>query len=277
MINTKLNWLQKLCCIAFLLVAPALYTITAAQEYPAKSSTLVTDYAGILQDNEKQALEQKLVSFNDSTSTQIAIVIINTLDGYPIGDYTIQLGEKWGIGVKGKNNGVLIVVAAQDHKVFIASGYGLEAVIPDAICKRIVDNEIVPAFKQQQYYTGLDVATNTLMSLAKGEFSAADYTKTHGKGGKKGIPWFMIILIIGVIMVVMILKVRGVSNYAHTNNVSFWVAWGLMNAAMGASRGSWNSFSGGGGGFGGGGSSGGGGFGGFGGGSFGGGGAGGSW
>lgn len=272
-----LKWFQKLCCLFFLLFVGLGDATLFAQEFPERSSTLVTDYAGLLQDRERQALENKLVAFSDSTSTQIAIVIVKTLDGYPIADYAIQLGEKWGVGEKGKNNGVLILVAAQDHKMFISTGRGLEAVIPDAICKRIVTNDLRPAFKQDQYYSGLDAATNTIMALAKGEFTAADYAKNHGQGGKQGIPWFIVLLIFGVIMIVVIFKVRGVNNYARSNNIPFWIAWGLLNAASRRSHGSWSDFSSGSGGFGGGSSSGGGGFGGFGGGSFGGGGAGGDW
>jgi uncharacterized protein len=248
-----------------------------SQTIPERSLTLVTDYTNTLQPQELQALESKLVAFNDSTSTQIAIVILSSLDGYPINDYAQKLGEKWGIGNKGKNNGAIILVALNDHKVSIQTGYGLEGAIPDALAKRIVDNDITPAFKQQAYYQGLDAATSTMISLAKGEYTADDYMKKHGhrKDGQ-GFPPFMLFIILGIILIVGFSKYRSVSSYATTNNLSFWVAFGLLNAAANSGSGRWNNFSGGSGGFGGG-DSGGGGFGGFGGGSFGGGGASGSW
>jgi uncharacterized protein len=242
------------------------------QEIPGKSSTLVTDYTNTLSPEEKQALERRLVAFNDTSSTQIAVVMIQTLDGYPLEDYAFQLAEKWGIGRKGKNNGILILVAVQDRKVRIEVGYGLEAVVPDALAKRIVEKEIKPAFKQGNYYEGLDRAAGTLMGLAAGEFTAEQYG-----GGEKRFPGFLVFIILAIIFAVIFSKFRSVRRYAHTNHIPFWIAWGLMNAAASRSSGRWSDFSSGSGSFGGWGGSGGGGFGGFGGGSFGGGGASGSW
>ncbi|MFI5218199.1 MAG: TPM domain-containing protein [Bacteroidia bacterium] len=240
-----------------------------AQEFPETPNPprLVNDYAGLLSSNETASLEHKLVAYNDSTSTQISIVIIKTLDGYPISDYTIQLGEKWGIGRKGKNNGALILVAKDDHEVFIATGYGLEGAIPDALAKRIVETQIVPAFKSGNYFQGLDEATDTMIKLARGEYTADDVGEEIPKNVIPGI-----ILFIFFIIFIIIMSIRRTKNYARTNGIDFWTAWTLMNAARSASRGKWGGFSSGSGGFGGGG-----GFGGFGGGSFGGGGAGGRW
>ena len=114
--------------------------IALADDFPARSNTLVTDYTGTLNQQEQVALEQKLVSFNDSTSTQIAIVILASVGGYDIADYSVQLFNKWKIGQEKKNNGVLILVAKDDRKVYIAPGYGLEGAIPDALAKRIVED-----------------------------------------------------------------------------------------------------------------------------------------
>lgn len=250
--------------------------ISFSQEFPEKSvpPRLVNDFTNTLQADEKEALEKKLVSFNDSTSTQIAIVMVQTIDGYPIADYSFKLGEKWGIGQKGKNNGILVLVSLGERKIFIAPGYGLEGSVTDAASRRIIERVIKPAFKQKQYYEGLDEATNTLMSLTKGEFTADEYVK---KGPK--FPIMPFLLIIGIIIFVLFYKVKKTVNYASTNQVPFWTAWMLLNALSSRGSGSWNDFSSGRGGFGGfgGGSSDGGGFGGFGGGSFGGGGAGGDW
>jgi uncharacterized protein len=249
-----------------------------SQDFPSKSNPprLVNDFAGLLSNQEASALEQKLVAFNDSSSTQIAIVIVKSLNGYDKADYAQRLGEKWGIGQKGKNNGVLILVKPKttdsDGQVFITSGYGLEGVIPDLVCKPIVDNEILPAFRRGDFYGGLDNATTKLISLARGEFKADQYAKNSAKNIRKNFP-ALIIIVIFIIM--MILKGSGRNNH---NNISrsglpFWVLLGMMNSGRNSHTGSWGGFSGGGG-FGGGSS---GGFGGFGGGSFGGGGAGGSW
>jgi uncharacterized protein len=234
---------------------------------------LVNDFAGMLKADEVNSLENKLVAFNDSTSTQIAIVIVRSLGGYDKADYAQTLAEKWGIGRKGSNNGVLILIkpTTPDSKgeVQIATGYGLEGAIPDITCAEIIDREILPAFRNGNYFEGLNNATNTLMSLARGEFTAAQYGQKAKKTAGKGIPLGLMIIVVFII-ISMISRNSGGSNNKHisTGGLPFWMLLGMMNSGRGSS-GSWGGFSGGGGG--------GGGFGGFGGGSFGGGGAGGSW
>lgn len=244
-----------------------------ADDFPERSSTLVTDFTNTLSAEEKGLLEQKLVTFNDSTSTQIAVVIMQSTGFYDISEYAVQLYNKWGIGQKDKNNGVLILIAKEDRKVFICTGYGIEGVLPDALCKRVVDKDIVPNFKTGSYYDGIEAGTNTIMSIVKGEYTADSYMK-RGKGGDSP-GWFMIFLFFLIFFIIIFARVKYVSRYARMNNLAFWAAWALLNAASRRNRGSWNNFSGGGGW--GGGGFGGGGFGGFGGGSSGGGGAGGSW
>ena len=246
-----------------------------SQDFPERPAPprLVNDFAGVLNQDEINSLEHKLVAFNDSTSTQIAIVTVPTLKGYDKADYTQRLAEKWGIGQKGLNNGVLILVKPKqpdsDGQVFIAQGYGLEGVIPDITCAQIIDNDLLPAFRNSDYYGGFSNAANTLMSLARGEFSAAEYGQRAKKSTGKGVPFGLIIFII-----IIIAMISGKSGGSNNKNISsgglpFWVLLGMMNSGRGSHSGSWGGFSGGGGG--------GGGFGGFGGGSFGGGGAGGSW
>lgn len=249
------------------------HSFISAQDFPEKSRTLVTDFTSTLSAQELAALESKLLAFNDSTSTQIAIVIMSSTGSYEISEYAVQLFNKWGIGQQQKNNGVLVLVAKQDRKVFINTGYGIEGALPDALCKRIVERDIVPNFKLGQFYEGIEAGTNSIMSLVSGEFTADEYMKNKQGGKQPG--WFMFFIIFLIFIIVMVTKVRSVKQYAHTNNLAFWAAWALLNAAANRSRGSWGNFSGGGGGFGGG--FGGGGFGGFGGGGSGGGGAGGSW
>ncbi|MFA6922851.1 MAG: TPM domain-containing protein [Bacteroidales bacterium] len=251
-----------------------------------KQQRLVNDFANFLNPDEQNSLERKLVAFDDSTSTQIAIVIVKDLNGYEIADYTNRLTEKWkkegkGIGQKEKDNGILILIKPKNNnergEVNISTGYGLEGIIPDAICKRIVENEIIPNFKENKYYEGLDAATNVLMSLAKKEFSASDYSKKHEIIVSQNKSWVPFIIIALAFLFFGIFRIAGAHSYARTNNLTFWVAfWLLMSSS--SRGGSYNNFSSGGGFFGGGGGFGGsGGFGGFGGGSFGGGGASGSW
>jgi uncharacterized protein len=234
---------------------------------------LVNDFAGMLDARDVSMLEQKLITFNDSTSTQIVILTVPTLDGYDKADYAQRVGEKWGVGQKGRNNGVLILVkpktADSRGEVQISTGYGLEGVIPDLLPGEIIDREILPSFRNGNYYEGLDKATNIIMSLARKEFSASEYHNRAKKGSTKNIPFGLVIFIVFII-IAMVSRGSGGSNNRHisTGGLPFWMLMGMMNSGKGSS-GSWGGFSGG--------SGGGGGFGGFGGGSFGGGGAGGSW
>lgn len=256
--------------------------VSLAQDLPERPDPprLVNDFAGLLSPEQQAALENKLVGFNQKTSTQIAIVTVKSLLGYDKADFAVKLSEKWGIGQKGKNNGILILVkpklANERGEVYVAVGYGLEGVVPDAVASQsLIREELLPAFKQNDYYTGLDRSTDVLIGLTSGEFTADQYVQSTGKGKSEGIGGGVFIII--VLIIVLLLK-RGGSR-SHGIGSTRGMLGGLLLGSMlgGHHRGSWGNFSGGGG-FGGGSGGGGfGGFGGFGGGSFGGGGAGGSW
>ena len=229
-------------------------------------ATLVTDVAGVLSPEQKQALENKLVAIDDSSSNQIAVVIIPSLDGYPKEEYATKLFRDWGIGNKKTNNGILLLIAINDRQIRIEVGYGLEGAIPDITALNIIDNDIKPAFKAGNYYEGIDQATDNIAKAAVGEYKEARPKKTRSKS-KGGGGLFLIILII---IFVVLRNGRG----GGGSNIG---GGGFSDVATGMLLG---SLLGGGGRHGGGGwgdSGGGGGFGGFGGGSSGGGGAGGSW
>jgi len=253
-----------------------LLSLTAhAQTVPPRPDPprLVNDLAGLLQPQEVAALEQKLVAYNDSTSSQIAVVTVPTLDGNDIAYYAQKLYEGWGIGRKGKDNGILVLVAAQEHLARIQTGYGLEGAVPDALAKRIISNTLVPAFKQNQYYAGLDRGTDQLIALAKGEYKAdpADAARQRSGRDKSGSGagfW----IIIGVLILVFLLRSRGGGGgRGGRGGIGGGFVPPIIFGDFSGGRGVFGG--GGGGGFGGGG----GGFGGFGGGSSGGGGASGSW
>jgi uncharacterized protein len=257
--------------ILLLVLISIVANLTARDEcLPKSTDQLVNDYVNVLSQSEVDQLETKLVKFANATSTQIAIVIVNDLCGYDRASYTYTLAEDWGVGQKGKNNGVMIMVkptgGAGERQTFIATGYGLEGVIPDAIASRIIENEMKPHFRQNDIYGGLNAATDVIMKLASGEFSANDYKKKTSSQGS----WIPL-LMLGIFMIIFLSsKVSGARSYARKNHVGFWLAMMMMSSSSGRGSG---GRSGGFGGF----SSGGGSFGGFGGGSFGGGGAGGSW
>lgn len=238
-----------------------------AQDIPQPSNPprLVNDFENILSESEKNLLEQKLVAFNDSTSSQIAIVTVATTGEYPVDDYTIALYRKWGIGQKDKDNGVVILCAMSDRKIAIITGYGLEGALPDAICKRIIEQLVKPNFKKGNYFAGLDAATDEIIKRASGEYVADDIPEENLS------PLPVIFIIALIFLIIWFSKYRSVKRYAALNGIDFWTAWMLLNAAR---RSSHSSGWGGGSGWS---SGGGGGFGGFGGGSTGGGGATGSW
>jgi uncharacterized protein len=237
---------------------------------------LVNDFTGFLPENQQIELNRKLQDFNDQTSTQIYVVTYNDLQGYTIEDFGVELGRKWGIGQKGKNNGILILISPENHQhgITIQTGYGLEGAVPDAIAKRLIDQVIVPQFKQGNYYAGLDSATNVLMSLTKGEFTADNYLKKGSGGGGFPIPFVVIIFILFFIFS-RIFGNRG-RTLGRRSSLPWWLLLGALNSGSRSNSG-WGSFTSGGGSFGGGGGGFGGGFGGGGGGSFGGGGASGGW
>lgn len=227
----------------------------------------VTDKTEFLNSSEIKSLEDDLRAFEKETSNEISIYISNDLYGMEIEEFAFALGEKNGIGKKGVDNGVLIVIkpktSLEKGQVFIATGYGLEGAIPDAIANQIVDLEIIPEFKNGRNFIGITKAVNVLMKLAKGEINVQQYQESK-KGKGSG---FIFIFILGALFI-FLTRLGGARKYAASNNVSLFTALALMSAVGRGSGGSssYSNFS-----------SGSGSFGGFGGGSFGGGGAGGSW
>jgi uncharacterized protein len=239
---------------------PFVFSQVFAQNFPEQPNPprLVNDFAGVLSASEREALENKLVAYDDSTSTQIAIVTIETLDGAEVGSYAAELGEKWGIGSKKNHNGVIILMANKEHKVTIRTGYGVEEKLGSIIADRIIKNKLIPNFKQGNFYAGLDAATDEIMARLSGM-----YVNDEEKDNGKRIPiWAIVLLIIIILFILPRIFRGGGGTTIGRRGINSWgggpIFWG-------------------GGGFGGGGGGGGGGFGGFGGGGFSGGGASGGW
>jgi uncharacterized protein len=237
------------------------------KDFPPKPSParLVNDLAHMMNDHEQSQLEHKLLEYEINSSTQITVVTITNLGGYEVAQYAIELGNRWGVGQKGKDNGVLVLAAKDDRKVWITTGYGLEGVLTDATAGKIYRNEIVPYFKQGKYYEGFSQAADAIIAVTKGEYTADE--KDRRNGDKRRMPAAAIIIIILVVYFVLWILGKiggGGGSYMSGRGHRGW-GGGPWIGGGGFGGGNW----------GGGGSSGG--FGGFGGGSFGGGGAGGSW
>jgi uncharacterized protein len=237
----------------------------------------VNDFANMLAPFQQQALEQKLDAYNDSTSSAIVIITVPDLQGYDIAEVSLKYLRDWGVGVKGKNNGVVILVSKNDHKARIETGYGMEGVLPDILAKQIIDERMIPYFKNNDYYAGFNNAVDAIIAAAAGEYKADAKSQNNNVTFGKILPLIIIFLVI-----VFLFSGKGgggggsyMSRKGSRSFLGGALPWFLLGNMLGGggSRGG-GGF--GGGGFGGGGF-GGGGFGGFGGGSGGGGGASGGW
>ena len=228
----------------------------------------VHDYAGWLSASEKNALEEKLRRYDDSTTTQVVVVIRPDIGDYDKASYAFELGNRLGIGRKSKNNGVVMFIKSEppDRGIFIATGYGTEGALPDITAGQIIRNTMAPYFRQKQYYAGIEAGLDDIIRALAGEFKAEP-----GDREPKGGGWiFLIIFAIVVLLFIFIIAKAAKKGTIYTSagpgqrrGGDWWIGGGGFG---GGSSGGW----------GGGGDSGGG-FGGFGGGSFGGGGAGGDW
>lgn len=234
---------------------------------------LVLDLGNILSESEENALERKLLAFNDSTSTQLSILTDVSLEGEDIFDYSLRVAREWGVGREGKNNGILIYVAMQERQIYIQTGYGAEGFLPDVLASRIIEQVIKPAFRQGQYYNGLSRGADYIIKSANGEYTNDGY----GDRQDFPIPPELVIFLI-ILIIILVFRSKNDDDDEGYYRGGRYDGYGRRRARRGGGTIFFpGNFGGGGFGGGGGGGFGGGGFGGFGGGGFGGGGAGGSW
>lgn len=274
------RYLAALLLALFALAAPA-----TAQTFPASDGTPVVDQAGILTPAQQQDLTSKAQALYTQTGRAFAIATVKSLEGYPVEDYAYRLGRAWGLGEKGKDNGVLLLVAPNEHKVDIATGYGAGAYMTDAMSGIIIREDILPHFKQNppDYGGGIEAGADAIIKQmsaspdqAEKNIAAAQQAQQKRQhSGGSGLPIFFWIMIFGFVALSHFRRGYGRRYRGRTGAISPWVSlWALNSLSRGSGGWGGGGFGGGGGGgFGGGG----GGFGGFGGGSFGGGGASGSW
>ena len=253
--------LKLLLCFLFTQISFAQFDIPEKPEF----QTSVYDYAKVLSADEKAQLEEKLIRYSDSTSTQIVVITIESLKGEDIGILTPKWGQKWGIGGTAKNdNGVIILLAKAERKIWISAGYGLEDRLTAGIGGEITRNIIIPEFKAGSYYRGLDKGTDALFDVFKGK-----YKGERKQTKEKKFPILPIIIIVVIILMLISRNKNSGSNSGNSSGGPSLLDVIILSSLAGG-RGSSGGF--------GGGSSGGGGFGGgFGGGGFSGGGSGGDW
>ena len=253
----------------YILVLLCLMTAVLSYAIPSRPDPqrLVNDLAQVFTSDQVSRLENTLVAFDDSTSNQIVVVTVKDLEGYDPSEYATRIGLDWGVGSAQFNNGIVLLVKPKTYdsagQVFIAVGYGLEGAIPDAYAKRIIENELIPNFRLNDYYAGVEAACDVLMKLASGEIS-------EPRGEEEDDALLEIIatlLFIGLLIFIFIIAIGQNDDNGHSSGGGRRTIYVGPIITSGRSYGGGSSF---GGGFGGG-------FGGLGGGSFGGGGAGGSW
>jgi uncharacterized protein len=187
-----------------LLLSLFLGVLAHAQNPPPKPTRYVTDQAGVLDAGTANAINSQLEQFEKDTSNQILVAIYPSLpDDAEVAQYSIDTYNAWGVGQKGKDNGAVLFVFVNSHKMFIATGRGLEGALPDAICKRIVTQEIGPQFKQGKYAAGIQAGVNAMIAASKGEYTGTGTTVDEQNQQKQatenevvGIIIFLVILFI---------------------------------------------------------------------------------
>jgi uncharacterized protein len=247
--------------LLFGLAAPA-----AAQKFPPLTGRVV-DTAGLMSPAQQQALTQKLANLEQASSRQLVVATVPDLQGYPLEDYGYKLGRAWGIGQKGANNGVILLVAKNDRKVRIEVGYGLEPILPDVFNQSVIDEKIVPAFKNGDYPGGINAGVDALIEQLQAPPEAAEKRamaagqKVHRAHGQSGsfVPLIIWWVILFFIILPLLRKRRKTYGRRHGGGV---FVWGPTIGGWASGGGGWGSggggggFSGGGGSFGGGGASG---------------------
>ncbi len=252
-----------------LIISLLLSWTSVAQDLPEipEFQTSVYDNAHMMDALQQKKLEQKLINYADSTSTQIVVVTIKSLGEKNINLYAAEWAHKWGIGQAGKDNGVLFLIAKDDRKMAIQVGYGLEPLLTDAISRRIIELVVAPYFRQGNYYMGIDAGTTAMMDVLSGNFTN-DEKEEEPEMYENFFPSILIIIIFFIIVIILIKSGHnsgGSGSYRSSGPVIY--SGGSGGFSSGGFGGGGGSFGGGGGGFSGG----------FGGGGFGGGGASGGW
>jgi uncharacterized protein len=249
---------------AFAVLALGSVALRAAEVMPPAPQDHFNDYAELVRPEVARQLNAELAQFERTTSNQIAVAIFSRMQSdSSVEDYTVRVAERWGVGGKARDNGAVLFVFQESHDIRIVTGYGLEGALPDALCKRIIESEIVPRFQAGDFSGGVTAGVHAMMAAARGEYRGAGATAAERRGSRgssAGLGG------IGVLIVLMILfgalrRASGGTIYGRGGRRQVWIGrsrWGGWGGGGWGGGGGWSgggggTFSGGGGSFGGGG------------------------
>ncbi len=203
MFRKQIKYIFVFCLLLFIFTLPA-----QAYYNPGKATGYVNDYAHLLNTEEIQNLENKLKAFKNKTNIELAVVTINSLREDTIENFAVQLFKDWGIGNKKDDNGILLLIALQDRKIRIEVGYGLEGALTDLQAGQIISHTLTPAFKKSNYYSGIDLATNQIISAVQGEKFSTKNNSIKKNSKYKGLSQNLsqIIFVLGFIVLQLLMS-----------------------------------------------------------------------
>ncbi|MEJ0096691.1 MAG: TPM domain-containing protein [Bauldia sp.] len=243
------RWIPGLALLLTLALAPA---AGAAPTFPALSGRVV-DAAGILPADVAAGIDAKLKAIEDKTTDQFVVATVKSLEGYDIQDYGYQLGRAWGIGQKGKNNGVILLVAPSEHKVGFEVGYGLEGTLTDALTQVIIQNAILPRFRANDFPGGIERGVDDTIQVLSGD--AVELQQQAAKRPADGGAWTALIPFAVFLLFIIVINSLGRRRGGGGGLLAGMIASSMWNSRGGGWGGGGGGFSGGGGGFSGGGGS----------------------
>lgn len=227
----------------------------AAEVMPPAPKFFFNDYAGVVSSAASKALDKKLEDLEKASSNQIVVAVFPTMQtDSSIEDYTYRVKESWHVGQKGRNNGAVLFVFIKEHKLYIQTGYGLEGALPDALCKRIIEDEIVPRFKANDIEGGLTAGVDAMIAATKGEYKGTGRTVNQGSGGKPVFaPAAMLCFLVTIILVFLLIgamskRSGGGTVYSSSGFSRRSRGGGYSSGGWGGSSGGWSGGGGGGGG-----------------------------
>lgn len=239
--------MRKICAILVLFLG---FRLLAADVIPPAPTAYFNDYAKVVSAGAVAQLNSALEDHERQTSDQILVAVFPKMQSdSSIEDYTVRVAQAWHAGQKEKKNGAVLFVFVQDHKLFLQTGYGLEGVLPDALCKRIIDQEITPHFKAGDIDGGLTAGVTAILQATRGEYKGSGATVAEQHGHQNGGGIAPIIFLIIIVVVILSLRRRGYGGLLYTGAGMVSRSWTGGSGGFGGGGG----FSGGGGSFGGGG------------------------